>query len=100
MKVEFHRDAEHELINAAVRYETEVAGLGERFYSELRAACAVISDYPEIGAPIDSELRKLVLERFPYSLIYAASSDTIYVLAIAHERLPPGYWAGRSLRQS
>jgi hypothetical protein len=32
MKLEFHREAEQELINALVRYEGEVPGLGERFF--------------------------------------------------------------------
>jgi hypothetical protein len=44
--------------------ETEVAGLGERFDAEVRAACAVLLDYPELGVPIDSDLKRLVLERF------------------------------------
>ena len=97
MKLEFHRDAKQELISAILRYESEVPGLGERFYAELRAACGTVLDYPEIGVSIDSELRKLVLERFPYSLIYGRIADTVYILAIAHERLLPGYWADRSL---
>ena len=35
MRLEFHPDAEWELIEAAVHYELEVPGLGERFESEV-----------------------------------------------------------------
>ena len=91
------RDAERELISAILRYDMEVPGLGERFYAELRAACAVLLDYRDIGARVDADLRRMVLERFPYSLIYGRIAAIIYILAIAHERLPPGYWSERSV---
>ncbi len=34
-------------------------------------------------------------DRFPYYLIYSISSETVYILAIAHERRKPGYWETR-----
>ncbi len=49
----------------------------------------------EIGTPLETDLRKLVLERFPYSLIYGQVPYTIYVLAVAHARRRPGYWQPR-----
>jgi plasmid stabilization system protein ParE len=96
MKLEFHPEAEEEFLQAVVRYEAEVPGLGERFHAEFRAATAVLLDYPEIGVSIDPQLRKLVLDRFPYSVVYSLTADTIYILAVAHERRPPGYWDERS----
>jgi hypothetical protein len=38
MKLEFHPEAEWELVEAAVHYELEVPGLGERFEAEVRRA--------------------------------------------------------------
>lgn len=95
MKLEFHPEAEQEFLEAVLHYEVEVPGLGERFDAEIREATALLLDYPQIGAVIDSELHKLVLERFPYSVIYSLSPDTVHVLAVAHERRPPGYWVER-----
>jgi toxin ParE1/3/4 len=95
MKLEFHPEAEEAFLEAVLRYEAEVPGLGERFDAEIREAAAVLLEYPEIGAAMDPELRKLVLDRFPYSLIYSLTSENVYVLAVAHERRPPGYWAER-----
>ncbi|MDB5926141.1 MAG: plasmid stabilization protein [Betaproteobacteria bacterium] len=96
MRLEFHPEAEQEFLEAVLRYEAEVPSLGERFDAELHAATAVLLQYPEIGAPLESDFRKPVLERFPYSLIYSRTPDTIDVLAVAHDRRPPGYWQGRS----
>jgi len=36
MKLEFHPEAELELIEAAFRYDLEVPGLGERFGTEVQ----------------------------------------------------------------
>jgi len=96
MKLEFHPEAEEEFLQAALSYEAELAGLGARFDAELRAACEILSDYPDIGVQVDPDLRKLVLETFPYSLVYSHVGDTLYILAVAHERRREGYWRERS----
>jgi toxin ParE1/3/4 len=95
MKLEFHPEAEKEFLTAVSYYEAQVPGLGERFDSEVRTASAVLLEYPQIGPPIDAELRKLVLPRFPYYLIYSISLEIVHIVAVAHERRKPGYWEGR-----
>ena len=49
MRLEFHPEAELELIEAALYYELEVPGLGERFESEVRRVADLLLDRPEIG---------------------------------------------------
>jgi plasmid stabilization system protein ParE len=95
MKLEFHPEAEKEFLEAVSYYEAQVPGLGERFDAEVRTASAVLLEYPEIGPPIDAELRKLVLARFPYYLIYSISFEIVHIVAVAHERRKPGYWEVR-----
>ena len=48
MRLEFHPEAELELIEAALHYELEVPGLGERLESEIRRATDLLLDHPEI----------------------------------------------------
>jgi plasmid stabilization system protein ParE len=74
MKLEFHPEAEVELLEAAEYYELQVPGLGERFGAEVRRATDLLLLHPELGAPVDADLRKFVLNRFPFTLIYSASS--------------------------
>jgi plasmid stabilization system protein ParE len=95
MKLEFHPEAEEEFLEAVSYYEAQVPGLGERFDAEVRAAGARLLRYPEIGPFIDTELRKLVLDRFPYYVIYSVSSEAVYIVAVAHEKRKPGYWETR-----
>jgi plasmid stabilization system protein ParE len=63
MKLEFHPEAEQEFLAALSHYEAAVPGLGTRFDAELRSATALLLEYPEIGARLEDELRKLVLDR-------------------------------------
>jgi plasmid stabilization system protein ParE len=74
MKVEFHPEAELELIEAASYYELQVPGLGEDFEVEVRRATDLLRQHPELGPHLDDELRRFVLIRFPYTLIYSVSS--------------------------
>jgi len=95
MRYEFHPEAEEEFIEAAAYYERNVPGLGERFGSEVRRTIERLLEYPELGSPIDADLRRLMLTRFPYSLIYSFTSDLLRVVAVAHARRRPGYWRPR-----
>jgi hypothetical protein len=65
MKLQFHPEAEEELLEAVSYYESKIGGLGERLLAEVRGAGDRLREYPEIGAPLNPELRKLVLSRFP-----------------------------------
>jgi toxin ParE1/3/4 len=47
--------------------------------------------YPEAGAKIRSDIRRLTLPKFPYSLLYRVLEDQIRVLAVAHHRRKPQY---------
>jgi hypothetical protein len=40
--------------------------------------------------------RRLPLRRFPFSIIYYTSGDSLRVIALAHHRRKPQYWSGRT----
>jgi plasmid stabilization system protein ParE len=98
MKWEFHPEAEAELIESAAYYEGEVPGLGRRFGRAVSEALELLSENPEIGSLVDSELRSFIVGSFPYSNIYAPYKDLLFVLAVAHARRKPGYWKSRHFR--
>lgn len=95
MRLEFHPEAELELIEAALHYELQVPGLGERFESEVRRATDLLLEHPEIGRPVDPDLRQFVLVRFPFTLFYSATSDVLRIEVVAHQSRLPGYWRTR-----
>ncbi len=42
-----------------------------------------------------SGTRRYVFPKYPFSLIYFVESDTIHIVAVAHENRKPGYWRKR-----
>ena len=95
-KVFLHPGADAELAEAVRYYEEEEEGLGARFEAEIVRCARLIQRAPE-AAPVvrPKGLRRKVLQRFPYSLIYAVEPDRIRIVAIAHQRRRPGYWSHR-----
>ena len=95
MRLEFHPEAELELIESAVYYNKQIPGLGERFESEIRYATDLLLDQPEIGPLVIPDLRKFILTRFPFTLYYSITADVIRIEAVAHQSRRPGYWKPR-----
>jgi toxin ParE1/3/4 len=93
--VRLHEDANRELGDGADYYNRERTGLGGSFVDEVEAGFARIAGHPLAAPELKSGVRKLVLARFPYSLIYRVDDQVIWILAIAHQRKRPFYWRGR-----
>ncbi len=68
--------------------------LGLAFVAEFERAAMILAN-PNIGAPFRGTRRRYFLRRFPYSIIYQPIADEIRIVAVAHQRRRPGYWAGR-----
>jgi hypothetical protein len=48
----FHPAAEAEFADAALHYDSRVAGLGRQFSAEVQRIIALIRAYPDAGAPV------------------------------------------------
>jgi len=93
--VSFHRLAERELNEAAQYYELERLGLGSAFLSEVQRCLHAISEHPEAGRALVGKVRRRILRRFPYGLLYTLKPDAIRVLAVMNLKRRPAYWVGR-----
>jgi len=94
-RVNFHFEAEAELIAAAKFYDSQRPGLGLEFIAEVRRASDALVAHPRIGHRFSRRLRRVLVQRFPYGLLYQPTPDEIYVVAVAHVRRRPGYRRGR-----
>ena len=92
----FHELAELELTDAADFYDSKEAGLGSAFVREVQHAVHQIAEHPESCMIAKGNARRKVLNRFPYSVIYSITPDTVRILAVASQRRRPFYWRGRS----
>lgn len=96
MRVIFSKLARKELDDATHYYEIEFEGLGKRFWKEVRKAAKRISEYPEAWSVERGDVRKCLLHKFPYKLLYSIEEDHIFILAVAHLHRKPDYWIERT----
>ena len=92
---EFHRLAEYELNEAAQYYELEEPGLGSAFLEEVDRCLRSIAEQPEAGQILQGSVRRRLLRRFPYGLLYKINPSGIRILAVMNLKRRPNYWVGR-----
>jgi len=84
-----------EFDDALEYYEAQEIGLGEQFKKEVWSAINIIERFPEAGQEVRSKIRKILIRRFPYKLIYMFHENMIYIIALAHGYREPDYWIER-----
>lgn len=85
-----------EFFEASGYYDRETPGLGEEFENEVEHGLARLAENPYVGPEVPLKVRQLVLDQFPYSIIYRIFPDHVEVLAFAHHRRRFGYWRKRT----
>lgn len=96
MKIEVAPAAQAEFDDAIGYYRDHASLLiAERFVADFDHAVRLLMGFPEIGTPTSKRSRALKFRSFPYKLIYRITTDTITVVAVAHQRRRPDYWRRR-----
>lgn len=88
-------EARDELIAGVEFYDSEYPGLGQDFAVEVRRLCRLIAESPSAGLELRPGVRRRILRRFPYSILYTSDSGAVLVIAVAHQKRRPGYWHRR-----
>ena len=88
--------AEEEMTEASQFYEAGSAGLGFKFLDDVQHVIDGLKEHPKLGQPIGRGLRRALLRRFPFSLIYSEEPGAILIIAVAHQRRRPEYWLERT----
>ena len=95
MKIRFLSLAQQEVDDAVLWYSNQTENAGLEFLDELDRAVRLVTSFPLALTEIEPEIRRCLLARFPYALIYGVEQETIVIIAVAHLRRQPGYWADR-----
>jgi toxin ParE1/3/4 len=93
--ISIHEIAETEINEAADFYDLESPGLGDVFIDEIQRAIQSIVEFPAAAPLVRGRVRKRIVTKFPYSLVYAAREDEVRIVAVAHHKRRPFYWRGR-----
>lgn len=96
MHVEFSLEAKAEFEDSERYYECQVQELGAQFRTDVRNALIRIRNWPLAAQVERGDIRRMMLGRFPYKLLYSVEADRIYIIAVAHLHRAPDYWINRS----
>lgn len=91
----FHPEAEAELNQAIEYYEQTCPRLGYEFAQEIHATIQRILPFPNAWPQLEQGIRRALVRRFPYGVLYAETKNGIYIIAIMHLHRSPGYWRSR-----
>ena len=85
-----------EEISAAEAYYNEIApDLGKEFILELTWILGHVTAHPEGWPVVYRDVRRHLLSRFPYAVIYRFEGEILTIVAVAHQNRNPFYWHNR-----
>lgn len=87
--------ARDELDAAVDWYEQQRPGLGTAFLDRVRDVFARIATNPKMHATVYQDVRKAVVQKFPYVVLYKEASEVV-VIAVFHTARDPAIWQGRA----
>ncbi|MCD6190444.1 MAG: type II toxin-antitoxin system RelE/ParE family toxin [Sulfurimonas sp.] len=95
MKIEFLPEAKVELDEAVEYYELQVNGLGKNFKSIAKSTIKRVATFPTAWTEIRPNIRRCIMHKFPYNVLYSIEKDYILIIAISHHHRYPNYWEAR-----
>jgi len=91
----FHSEAEEEFNNAIDYYEEIESGLGYDFAIEVYSTIQRAVAFPKAWPVMEGEIRRSLVKRFPYGVLYSEEENGLYILAVMHLHRHPNYWKHR-----
>ncbi len=95
MKISLLPLAQSELDEAFLWYEEQAIGLGYEFLDEFNQSVKLIASFPELFEQMEKGVRRCLVNRFPYGIIYGIDSEDVIIIAVAHLKRRPRYWSER-----
>jgi plasmid stabilization system protein ParE len=97
MRVRLHPEARAELRAARGWYYERSPLSAIAFAHAIDNSVSRIREAPNSFSLADHGTRKFVLRRFPFNVFYRISEAEIVIVAVAHQKRRPGYWASRTI---
>ena len=94
LQLDLHPEAVVEAREARLWYAERSPDVAATFVGELDRAFASIVEAPTRW-PLKSGVRRYVMRRFPFLIVYRVFRSKLEIIAVAHARRRPGYWKSR-----
>lgn len=88
--------AEADLEDAARWYHDEQPGLADRFLSDVDRTFERIREQPFQFPAVSLDVRRALLQTFPYAVYFRPFDEKIVVLGLMHLRRNPTVWRKRA----
>ena len=88
-------DAKAEFDAAADWYEQRRPGLGADFIARVREVLTRIAANPGLHRKVYQDVRKTLVRKFPYVVIYREESAEVLVISVFHTSRNPAVWQSR-----
>lgn len=92
----FHAEARLEYLLDIDWYRERSADVSGRFTVEVESVVKLARTSPLRFPVCGYGARRVIVDNFPYSVIYRDTPHEIQTIAIAHAKRRPGYWRKRS----
>jgi toxin ParE1/3/4 len=96
MRIHFRPEAAGDLTEAYRWYERQRRGLGGEFEAAVEETLSLLKQAPAAFPILHRELRRILLDRFPYAIYYRLTQDEIEIRACLHTRRHPSRWRRRA----
>lgn len=90
-------EAEADVVEAALWYEQQNPGLGEKFVAAVDQAIRRVIENP-LAFPVihrRHEVRRALTHRFPYRVFFTLKGDTVFIHAVLHGHRHDRHWKAR-----
>jgi len=95
LPIRFLPEARDEYDAAADYYEQQQVGLGVDFIARVREVLQRIAANPKLHAAVYQDVRKAVVRRFPYIVLYREDAGEVIVISVFHTARDPAVWQSR-----
>jgi plasmid stabilization system protein ParE len=95
MIIRFTPEADTELSEACQWYAHQREDLDLEFMQRIDEALSRIVADPNLYPIVHRTLRRAVVRRFPFAILYEHSADELHVIAVFHSRRNPRRWKSR-----
>ena len=90
--------ADAEFMRAVHHYNRKAPGLGDRFRTAILAAFDNIAERPETFARFSGDIRRAVIQVFPFVIHFVVEEKQIVILSIFHTSRNPAVLKKRGIK--
>ena len=87
--------AESDIRNSIYHYSDKEIGLEKKYIVVLNQAFQLIEANPFSFPVIWKSIRKFVVRDFPFNVYYIIENETIFIIAVFHNKRNPKVWKSR-----